>query len=617
MKRHAKKLLKQLQARRRAAMIAACAILLVSVTIYALLRTAMPLALQYTAADVKVDQPVTIALNQYIQTVDTKGITISPAVEGSWRYIRPTITHNGSLIFAPKTYMKEYTTYTVKVPSTKRAFGSTLSIPSIRFTTEKAPSLSTAGAAEWKDGQTIAADAAFAVSLISPNHHLRTLELRTTPAIETKLSVAHDKEYTWKPTGVLPQGTDVTLEIYDTKNQQSLMKKTVHVAAEPAMTSPNVRAGVDERDTISLTFAQAIDPATAKITFDLDGNGAWQNDTTYLFTPAKLTPNSAYHYTIAKGMRSKDGGILQNDITGSFSTVGPIAVIGMSPYGSGLSQAGQTLSFTFSRPVDHASAEQRVSVSSGQITGKSWKGNTLYVNVVNLGYQQTFSASIAAGVANTTFGVPSTRSYGLSFTTEVRTVKLAVPQYAQQHAATCTAASLRMVLAYRGVGSDEIGLVNAMGYNPRNIDKNTNPPTWDDPQTMFVGSIDGSIAAGTGAGPDAPPVAKAARAYGHSADAVTGIDANWIAQQLYNGNPVIMFGATRNSGYTTWQTPSGAKRIMNLTGHASVVVGVKGEPSAPIGFWINDPLRGTYYWTAAQVNGNISLDPDRQAVVVY
>ncbi|MCA9336183.1 C39 family peptidase, partial [Candidatus Saccharibacteria bacterium] len=145
----------------------------------------------------------------------------------------------------------------------------------------------------------------------------------------------------------------------------------------------------------------------------------------------------------------------------------------------------------------------------------------------------------------------------------------------------------------------------------------TDPPVWDDPQTMFVGSIDGSITGGTGAGPDAPPVAKAARAYGRNASAVTGIDAGWIAQQLYNGNPVIMFGAFSRTGTITWKTPSGDTRIMNLTGHATTVTGVKGEPSNPIGFWVNDPLRGASYWTTAQVNANIALDPDRQAVVIY
>ena len=78
-----------------------------------------------------------------------------------------------------------------------------------------------------------------------------------------------------------------------------------------------------------------------------------------------------------------------------------------------------------------------------------------------------------------------------------------------------------------------------------------------------------------------------------------------------------MFGAFRNTGTTSWKTPDGQTRIMNLTGHATVVTGVNGEPSNPLGFWVNDPLKGSYYLTANQTAHSISLDPDRQAVVIY
>lgn len=580
-------------------------------------RTALPLSLDYVKANTKVDQPLIISLNQHIKPIDVNTITITPNVEGKWQFIQPSIMQRGRLVFTPKTYFKEYTKYSVAVPEAERVFGPKTAIPPVTFTTERAPSLATTGAASWKDGQTIAADARVSASLVSANHHLRELELRTTPQIAMTRSVANDKDYTWKSTDTWPQNTDITFELYDTKNRESLMKKTVHVAAEPALTSPLHRDSVDERDTITLTFGSAVDPATAKISFDLAGRGTWQNDTSYVFRPEKLAPGTTYHYTVAAGMRSRDGGILKNDISGSFATIGPVTVAAMSPYGNGLAQAAQTLSFTFNRPVDHASAEQRLSVSSGQVTSKWWKGNTLYAAVNNLGFQQTFSATIASGVTNAAFGLPSARSFGLSFSTETRSVKLNVPMFRQQHSGTCTAASLRMILSYRGIGSDEIGLVNAMGYNPRSIDKSTDPATWDDPQTMFVGSIDGSIANGTGAGPDAPPVAKASRAYGRSAASVSGIGPGWIAQQLYDGNPVIMFGSWRNTGLISWKTPTGASRVMNLTGHATVVIGVKGEPSNPLGFWVNDPLSGASYWTVGQVAANIARDPDRQAVVVY
>ena len=598
--------------------IAAGATLALAFLFYVLLRTTLPLMPNYVQSDVKVDQPLTVTLGQFIQPIKPSDVTISPAVEGSWSFVQTTIGAGAKLVFTPKTYFREHTTYTVHVQNIKRIYGNDATIPDVKFTTEKAPSLSaTDGIASWRDGQVVAADSVFAAKLAAPNRNLRTLELRTSPEIPATLSASGDQTFTWKPDSLLPENIDMVVEIYDTKNAESLVKRTVHVAPDPRLTSSLQRGSVDEHDKISLTFDQPIDQSSAKISFDLGGNGTWENETTYVFTPEKLAPNTTYHYTITSGLRSKSGGLTRSDIVGEFTTFGPVAVVGTSPRGNGLSQGSQTLSFTFDRPVDHASAQQRLSVSSGQITGFSWAGNTLRATVANLGFQQRFSATIAPGVANTSFGSPSNQPFSLSFTTEVRSVRLSVPYFAQQHSATCTAASLRMVLAYRGVGSDEIGLVNAMGYAPRAMDKRTNPPTWDDSGQMFVGSIDGSITAGTGAGPDAPPIAKAARAYGRSASPFTGVNAGWIAQQIHNGNPVIMFGAYRATGTTTWKTPSGGTIVMNLTGHATVVTGVQGEPSAPLGFWVNDPLRGSSYWSAAAVEANIARDPDRQAVVVY
>lgn len=617
MKKRSIALIRTLKRRRLALAVGAGFLVVLSMGCFLILKTALPVSAQYRQSEVKIDQPFSITLSQYLQAVDTQSMRITPKVAGEWEFVRGGLGAADRLVFTPRTYFREHTAYTVSAPVAKRVYGTHTSIPTVKFTTEHAPSLATTDMAAWKDDQVIAADAALAVSLSSPNRKLRSLELRMEPQIQMTMSMENDQHFTWKPTGLLPQGSTIYFEVYDSKNRQSLLKKTVRVATEPSMNSPIRQENLDQNTAVVLKFAQAIDPSSAKIAFDLPGKGAWKDEATYEFTPEKVAPATTYHYTIAKGLRSKEGGILQNDIVGEVVTIGPIAVVATSPRGRELAQGSQVISFTFSRPVDHASAEQRLSISSGSLAGKSWNGNTLSATVTNLGFQQTFSATIAAGVSNTTFGAPSTRPYSLSFTTEVRAVKLSVPQFRQQYAATCTAASLRMILSYHGISADDMSIVQQMGYAPRARDNSTNPATWDDPQQMFVGDINGSITAGTGAGPDAPPVAKAARAYGRSASAVTGIGSGWIAQQLYEGNPVVMFGAWRATDTTSWQTPSGQTATMNLTGHATVVIGVRGEPSAPLGFWVNDPLSGTSYWSTGAVEANIARDPYRQAVVVY
>lgn len=593
-------------------------ILALGASMSALLLTAMPVRPSYVATNHRVNQPFVLKLGQKIKAIDTRSIRMTPAVDGSWRFVKQAGLSEDILVFTPTSYFVINTDYHVTLPGVTRYVLGSTSTPAVSFTTEKAPSLTKSGMITAAADKPVAADYLFVAELASPNRGLRQLELRTTPAVEMTKNIANDTRYEWRPKTLLPQGSSLEVEIFDAKNHVSLGKKTLQIAKEPTITSPRDRTRLVAGDTITLSFDQPIKSESSdKISFSTRGTGEWKSPSEYVFTPEKLAPGQMYTYTVASGLRTQDGGILTAEQSGSFSTLGAVVVTGSGPRGEGLAQAAQTISFTFDQPVDHSSAESRVSVSSGTITGKSWSGNTLRIGVTNLGFQNTVTATVAPGVVNAGFGLPSAQSFSTRFTTEVRSVRLSVPAYLQQHAATCSAASLRMVLAYRGIGSDEMGLVNAMGYAPRSMDKSTDPPTWDDPDQMFVGSVDGSIKAGTGAGPDAGPVAKAARAYGRNATPFTGIDAGWIASQIHAGNPVLMFGAFAATGNISWKTPSGSTETMNLTGHVTVVTGVKGEPSAPLGFWVNDPLRGAQYWTAAQVAANIARDPYRQAVVVF
>lgn len=586
-----------------------------------LLRTALPMSLAVPQAYVqRVDQPLSLNLRQKVASVDTGAITVTPHIKGSWTLVRGVLLGNDKLVFHPQSDFVIATTYTVSNVRVARVGIGSMTLPAMTFKTETAPGLAQSGLVKDADDAIVAADAVFEVSLTSANHDLRRIAIRTTPHIDFAMSSEQDKTYRWQPKGHLPQGTKVAIEIYDDKNNTSLLKRSVTVAPEPAITSQMDQSRLSPGSTATITFSQPIEPSSSKyINFEVPGSGTWKSPTEYTYTPSKLEPGQAYGYKIAAGLRTQKGGILESDHSGKLATIGAVYVTSSSPRGSGVVQSAQTISFTFDQPVDHTSAEKRFSISAGMVTGFSWSGNTLRASVTNLGYQRTVIAAVGAGVTNTGFGLPSVQTFSTTFTTEIRSTRLNVPFYGQQHSGTCSAAALRMTLRYRGIGSDEIGLVNAMGYAPRSIDKSTNPPTWDDSSEMFVGSIDGSIAAGTGAGPDAPPVAKAARAYGRNADAVTGVTPSWIAQQLYNGNPVLMFGAFRsNSGTISWQTPTGKAIIMNLTGHVTTVIGVQGEVSNPIGFWVNDPLAGgTQYWSVAAVAANIARDPDRQAVVVY
>lgn len=510
------------------------------------------------------------------------------------------------------------TTYRIMLPRVALKLGDDVRPKAVFVETEKAPSVdSKKGLAAIKDGSTVAADQPLGITLASENRGLRQLELRTKPKIQTEPTVTDDKMYVWNIEGdTLPQGKTLNIEVYDTKNNESLFKRSLKIAPQPTVKNPVKRAYFTAGDKAIIGFSEPIEEASRKyIQFSLDGSGEWRDDKTYVFTPKTVKPGQTYAYMIKKGLRSKRGGIVTKTSSYYFRTTGAVSATA-SPYGHELPQSRQTIRFTFDQAVNRASVERRFSISAGKVVSKSWAGNTFSVVVTNLGFQRTVTATVGAGVKNSGFGLPSTKAYLARFTTEVRSKRLNVPYYAQAQSSTCTAAALRMALGYRGVSANEMELVRKMGYRPRDMDRSDSGNKWDDPAEMFVGYADGGSIY-RGAGPDAPPVAKAAQASGRSATAVRGVSAQWVASQLYKGNPVIVFGATRNTGFETWKTPAGKTVRMNKTSHVVVVTGVKGEADNPLGFWVNDSLYGASYWTAGQMQANISRDAYRQAVVVY
>jgi uncharacterized protein YvpB len=223
------------------------------------------------------------------------------------------------------------------------------------------------------------------------------------------------------------------------------------------------------------------------------------------------------------------------------------------------------------------------------------------------------------GIIPVRFGLPSTAAFSMQFTTEPRTIKLNVPVYAQQHPSSCEAAALRMALAYRGVNDIDSSIVQKMGYSPRFKDKATN--SWDDPNAMYVGNIDGSQSRYEAYGAYAAPVAKAARAYGRAAEVHYGITPQLIAQQVYSGNPVVIIGTVSHMSPLpiSWSGPNGVVHAW-MGEHARTVIGVAGQADNPIGFWVNDPYRGTQeYWSYARLVADINAIPQvpAQGAVIH
>ena len=544
-------------------------------------------------SSVDVQQPLRLTLNQKLLQIDPSAVRLEPRVEGTW-HIERSLLARDVLVFDHAQPLTTATIYTVSIDGARRVSGVRVALPKLQFTTEAAPGIA---ATSFGSAKVLAADAGFSVRLAPGKQELIDLTLTTKPKLALTKEVSGDT-HTWKlAKGYLPQGKKLQITLRDSKANRELLKHTLPVAKAPQVATLVKATHFGKNDVATITFKEPMEQRQNAIRFKLDGEGEWRDSKTYAFTPSTVRPGTTYSYTLTKGMRTTAGGILTKAKTHHFSTPGRVAVVGMSPYGRELSAHRQVIRFSFNQPVDKASAEARLKLSRGKVQSKVWQGNTLVVTAVNFGAQQTVHAQVRAGV-QPVFGLPSVQAYGLSFTTEIPSKKLGVPMSYQQHAQSCESASLRMALAYKGrhVARD-MDILKKIGYDPRPLNKKKN--VWDDPQQQFVGDVNGSQGGGTGWGVYAEPVAKAARSYGRGATTQYGVSTAFVANNIYKGNPVVLWGIWNETAtQRSWKTPDGRKVSGPVPMHVRLVVGVKGKASNPVGFYIHDPITGPTYWTA-------------------
>lgn len=198
-------------------------------------------------------------------------------------------------------------------------------------------------------------------------------------------------------------------------------------------------------------------------------------------------------------------------------------------------------------------------------------------------------------------------------------IKLDVPYYQQEYEKSCEAASLRMVLEYYGIKTNDWDILQAIGYNPRGRDLTKN--IWDDPAEMFVGYVEKGK---SGYGAYAEPVVKASESFGREANAYKNISARFLAEHISNGHPVIAWGYYPQTTFVkyAWKTEEG-KDIFGYRGeHVRVVYGFDGETDNPKGFYVHDPNFANggadQYWDAEKLikNMNTAGELSNQAVVV-
>ncbi|MFA5933839.1 MAG: C39 family peptidase [Candidatus Paceibacterota bacterium] len=271
----------------------------------------------------------------------------------------------------------------------------------------------------------------------------------------------------------------------------------------------------------------------------------------------------------------------------------------------------------FNMNVDKKSAEKAFSITPFVSGDFSWNGKVMTWLPSSLEKGVSYTVSVSRGVlpqSGTSNDKVSTRT----FIAQASIKRLAVPYFKQTYARSCEESALRMALAYYGIQETDFSILEKVGYSPRAWNRSEN--IWDDPDEQFVGFVDG---ARSGYGAFRAPIARAAQSFGRSAESYTNISAQFLAENISEGYPVVVWGynASLPVKILKWQTDSGKEITAYQGEHTRTVVGMVGEKENPIGFYVHDPqakLGSNEYWRADKLidHMNIFGELSNQAVVV-
>ncbi len=185
---------------------------------------------------------------------------------------------------------------------------------------------------------------------------------------------------------------------------------------------------------------------------------------------------------------------------------------------------------------------------------------------------------------------PSTSSTPSSPSRSTRSAS-EVPLYSMQLRNDCEVASLRMVLASRGIRTGDQAILNQIRVDQTHSQFGRSGALAGNPFRTFVGDPNGSEKAGTGFGVYYPPVAAAARSYGLGVLAAgQGVSLGQLRTLVAQGHPAIAWVdyLWRRAATTSYTAYDGTRvPYAGPAEHTVVVTGFSGNTVT-----VNDPSRG-------------------------
>lgn len=567
--------------------------------------------------NVSVESNVEIRFDRPVSRIDLEK-KITPNIPGVWRFeVGFYKTHfYRKLVFYPDVNFLPETTYTVELNNIKNVSKmSGFSNHSFSFKTEPLPNISSINPTEGSKEASL--NTPIEIKLDRPNRDIASFEFAITPAVPFTLSKSKNgTTYQLTPKEKLKQGSSYKVDITRarlTKNKDGeiVFVGTKYPQASSQFTTaypPNVTAFTHSGDQartvgpLEIKFTKNVDLNQLQKTLKIDPPTTTQitsiGDSKMAIASEKLAYNTNYKITIPKGLSASDGTNTEEDIILDFKTIGPVKLL--STINSAESELAvginNSLRFNFDQAVDKESTQGNFSISP-KIDGTfGWEQNTLiFTPAKPFSHDTNYIVTFSPGIKSID-GQDSQETLKSSFFTESYVFKLNVPAFLQRYTLSCEAATLRMILAFRGIDESEDSLLVKIGFDPTPKEGDV----WGDPHNAFVGDVKGKQMR-TGYGVYWEPIERVAKQY-RGAQAFTGWNIDQLTDELHKGHPVQIWTYSKGGNPTTWQTPSG-KQIQAVSGEHSIVAkGFVGKKENPKQIIVNDPLIGEIYMSQAEFN---------------
>lgn len=544
------------------------------------------------------DEPLLFVLNVPVnfRSVD---IHANPEFPFEWEgksYIQG-IPFGREIILSPKQSLPPGTKMMVYLSNLKNPFSSDFgSEYLLEFTTDNLPDI--VDSKPKPGAYDISSDIEIQLNLSSPDTEHAIWDLKIDPMEFVSINRTWDKNLTLKFTKPLKQNTRYTISIFRTPATINTETNTILTQGQESkvyeLTFSTVKAplisvfspdgdNIVPTSLIEITFDDAMDKESVTSRFTIqphvNGSFSWRDDGKILaFQPKVLEKNTEYTVALGKGLKSLQGGTLEQNIDFRFKTVGIVAVSGTSPTDATKEVAVTSpVHIRFNQEVNKKTAEERFSIEPTVHGIFTWDNNTLiFTPETPLDFGREYVYKIESGIQSI-HGFDSASTYSYRFTTAPQEYTLNVPYFKQQENFTCNIAAIRMLLAFRGITKTEAELKIEAGANGSRGNGN--------PYLGYVAS------------------------YGTYWDAITKLVSNYRSYRLFKewtlpellkevqkGTPVMVWGQNgwSNPHEISW-TASDGTFIYAINGmHSYIVRGWRGPIENPTHILVNDPWRGVY-----------------------